>query len=111
MDDCILQLIQISIQIDHIDENDFWSRSVEGGGRDDDIDSGKCATLDLGIGVFPDNLYAVGKFPGNLHFDQLAHGLAAAANDGNLLFTDGLFAVSFDSSSQMQGDIADFIFG
>ena len=105
-----LKLVQIPVQIDHIDENDFRSRSVEGDSCDDNIDSGKCATLDLGIGILPDNLHAVGKFPGNLHFDQLAHGLAAAANDGHLLFTDGLFAVSFDSSRQMQGDVSNFIF-
>ena len=111
MDDCILKLVQIPVQVDHIDENDFRSRSVEWDSRDDNIDSGKCATLDLGIRVFPDDLNAVSKFPCDLHFDQLAHGLAAAANDGHLLFTDGLFAVSLDSPRQMQCDVADLVFG
>jgi hypothetical protein len=41
-------------RVDHIDENDFRSRSVEWDSCDDNIDSGKCATLDLGIGIFPD---------------------------------------------------------
>ena len=85
MDDCILKLVQIPVQIDHINENDFRSCPVEWDSCDDNIDSGKCATLDLGIGIFPDDLHAVGKFPGDFHFDQLAHGLATAANDGNLL--------------------------
>ena len=85
MDDCILKLVQIPVQVDHIDENDFRSRSVEWDSRDDNIDSGKCATLDLGIRVFPDDLNAVSKFPCDLHFDQLDNGLATATNDGNLL--------------------------
>ena len=111
MVDCSLQLVKISVQIDHIDKNDFRSYSVEWDGCDDNIDSGKCATLDLGIRVFPDDLNAVSKFPCDLHFNQLSHSLAATADEGYLLFSEGLFAVSFDSSSQMQGNVADFVLG
>ena len=53
MDDCILKLVQIPVQIDNIDENDFRSCSVEGDGCYNDIDSGKCAALDFRIGIFP----------------------------------------------------------
>ena len=53
MDDCILKLVQIPVQVDHIDENDFRSCSVEGDGCYNDIDSGKCAALDFRIGIFP----------------------------------------------------------
>ena len=89
MDDCILKLVQILVQVDHIDENDFRSRSVEWDSCDDNIDSGKCVTLDLGIGIFSDDL----------HFDQITHGLAAAIDDGHLWFMDGLFCLVQNKST------------